>query len=423
MDGWGGSAVGPVDQHCKPNHDTPFDMANPTVDPTHQPSSESDRDRVRWRTPPPIDHADWLSGDGSAIISSADNSLPGGDEMTRRLVRSGVNEIVLLHGTFVGSDVLGVARILSRLSPSLAETIATATKSFMDSQMGWLGNFDAGFVSLLQRLIRPPAHHPIDIRRMIWSGENHHLGRIDAVIHLLANYLNQDNERRRVLVLAHSHGGNVMAMATSLIGGDMTLRQKIVDGLRNQYIMPLIGRLERPVWQDVCQALTDPMMRWPTFDVVTLGTPLRYRFGRGRGHLLHWVNHHPVDPEQPAKAVLPRWPSDLLEATGGDYVQQFGTAGTDFFPPAVAGRDWFSDRRVKQYFEPESTSRFNLAAMWRRIASGNRIAADGVTVLCDYPRDRFGAYRNLLGHAVYTHPMYLPYHVREMTTLLYDDKP
>lgn len=388
--------------------------------------NKSDPRRFEWLQPPLIDHCDWLDSSGSPIVSSRPQSFPASSSVSRRLRASNVDEIVLLHGTFVGSDVLGILRGVSRFLPGIAGQINSLTKSIFDSQLGSLANYDLVYERLLKIFVNEKTveDRSIKVRRISWSGENNHLGRLDAVISLLDDALKiqsrQDRQsKRRILVLAHSHGGNVMAMATQLLASSMADRQKWLSGLQWQYRTPFFGRIERPAWHRVCQALLSDDAIWPTIDVATFGTPNRYRFGCNIGGLVHLVNHHPIDPDDPTRAVLPKSIDDLLDARSGDYIQQLGVANTDITPPAIAFRDWLANRRIQKQFEPDARGRFNVSALWKRLIGGNRIAADGTTLLCDYPTDRFGAYRNVFGHAVYTHPMYLPYHMDQITRRLY----
>ena len=436
--------------------------------PTQQSDDRDAEDgSFEWITPPIRGDAGWVSDDGGVVESSMPAPLPHRDQIANRLREGGVDEVVLLHGTFVGSDFSGVLRVLSRYSPGVAETLAGRVKGWVDGSLGSLANFDPPLQRLIERLINPPGATPIPVRRALWSGENNPLGRLDAVIDILDRGLVSPNsgpcerkgfdeqpptQPRRILVLAHSHGGNVMAMATSLLAADHKLRQSMLHDLsvarstkthsdsrqnedsrvtgsagpstttpkhrrmlKLQFDKALSSRNEQPAWQRVANALSDPATVWPTYDIVTLGTPIRYRFGHTGGRLLHWVNHHPLDPDHPERAVMPRSIDDLLQATGGDYIHQFGTTGTDFTPAAIALRDYVENRKLRHHFEPDTFHRFNLPALWNRITSGDRVAADGHTLLCDYPRDKYGAYRNILGHAVYTHPLYIPFHFDELT--------
>lgn len=385
----------------------------------------------RWLDPPLIDDAPWIDPRGASVLSSRMPALPRAEQVSRRLRSAGVDEIVLMHGTFVGNDVFGMMRGLSRMLPNVADQIAAMTKTMFDSHIGCLGNYDSVYERLVDCMVNPPAggrqsdDRALAVRRFSWSGENHHLGRFDGVIDLLDQALRSDqchgnaNSRRRILVLAHSHGGNVMALATQLLASPIDQRRQWLASLRSRYRLPTLGHFERPSWHRVCEALVSPEIVWPIFDIATFGTPIRYRFGDISGGLVHFVHHHALDDDDPTRAVLPTSVDDLIEATGGDYVQQFGVAGTDMTPSPFAIGDWFSNRRIQKRFEPSPGGRLNLRRTWHQIAAGNRVFADGTTFLCRYPKDRFGAHRNMLGHAIYTHPMHMPHHMDSLSEHFY----
>ncbi len=133
------------------------------------------------------------------------------------LGRSGVRAIVLVHGTFAGNDVAGLVREIARFSPVSARRLRSLSKRWLDEYVGDVGNYSAAYAEDLSQLINSGSI-PIPVHRFHWSGENHHLGRADGVMSLIEfiDALPKSGEGDgRLLMFAHSHGGNVLAMLSS----------------------------------------------------------------------------------------------------------------------------------------------------------------------------------------------------------------
>ena len=140
---------------------------------------------------------------------------------------------------------------------------------------------------------------------------------------------------------------------------------------------------------------------WPSLDVVTLGTPIRYGWDTDSlGKLLHVVNHRPIRQDGKrwlAKMELPQVVMEMPMASGGDYVHQLAVAGTD----AVPASPWEVelDQAIRENLEPyDGFERWLECA--RRVT---RCPTDGQCLLIDY-HDATGAApdEHLFGHAYYT---------------------
>ena len=272
-----------------------------------------------------------------------------------RLRKAGVSEIILVHGTFAGNDVLGLVREVARLSPQMASALKSLSKQLFDEVAGEIGNYPESFASRLEHLINDEHQVPIPVSRFNWSGENHHLGRAGGAIALLAKIISGSfNSNDRLLIWGHSHGGNLLAMLSHLIGCSDAGRDKFFAATRSHYRNPIGGRLDLPLWEDVRRQLDDERLAKdiPKIDAINFGTPLRYRWNRSVvPKLLHFVQHRVLRPDQPSVAAIPSSIQEVFEAIGGDYVQQFGIGGTDFLHSIVAWRSWNSERRLHKMFE------------------------------------------------------------------------
>jgi hypothetical protein len=216
-------------------------------------------------------------------------------------------------------------------------------------------------------------------------------------------------------MMAHSHGGNVLAMLSQVLGADRMSIETFFRQVKWHYHSPLRGKSDLQTWLRVRDRLLT-FRGFPVLDVATFGTPLRYRWNRQVcPNLLHFVQHRTMDPESPNKAVFPRSFQEIYNALAGDYVQHLGVGGTDFLPSIVAWRDWLVERRMGQMFESTARRR----DLWKKLKVGRRESCDGTTLLVDYSADDNGWYRKLLGHGVYTCHQWLPFHLHEITERFY----
>jgi hypothetical protein len=354
------------------------------------------------------------------------------------LRRAGVGAIVLVHGTFAGNDIAGLVRELARFSPASARKLRQLSKRWVDELIGEAGNFTQSFADCLSHWINSGVnpHHesgehlrpdaatgdevPIPVHRFHWSGENHHLGRADGVMSLIERIegiAGSEDRVQRVLILAHSHGGNVLAMLSQIVGADPATIDEFFQATRPHYVCPVRDQVDLTAWQRVMDRL-HRSNRFPALDVVTLGTPLRYRWNRRVcPKLLHLVQHRPLDPAHPDRALMPGSLKQITDAAAGDYIQHIGIAGTDFPPSIVAWRDWIVERRMHGMFESGMRRR----DVWAKLKQGRRESSDGTTLLVDYSANDNPWYRLLFGHGVYTCRQWLPFHLREITQRFYGD--
>lgn len=335
-----------------------------------------------------------------------------------KLRDAGVSRVMLIHGTFAGDDVLGLMRELRRFLPGAADSLKSLGKRIFDQVAGDVGNYTEDFASQFASLINHEPETRIPVDRFLWSGENHHIGRAGGAIRLLDQLLTEYwSPDDRLLFWAHSHGGNLLALMSNLIGGSKEDCEAFFKATQSHYRDPMLGQLTLPAWERVKVALAQGTVREriPKFDVVTFGVPPRYRWNSLCDNLLHFVQHRSLEEANPTKACLPSSIQDFASATGGDYVQQLGIGGTDFLHSVVAFRSWNSERRLRRMLEG-SVRRRDLP---RNLLKGHRIALDGQTLLVDYPNEPAKWNQTLLGHGIYTRPEWLPFHLNQIVDRIY----
>ena len=346
------------------------------------------------------------------------------------LRRANVGRIYLAHGTSAGTDPLGLAAAVGRVSPAFRQVIEGVFKGLVDGILQERGNYTGRYAALMERALNAPVESSeeqsyIEVRRFLWSGENHHLGRADAAIRLIDTL---DRERlpagQRVLLIGHSHAGNLFALLTQLVTGNTERVAEFFAAARVFYrpggwrtsTLPPWGRVERLLSEVPRPFATGPLNAVP-LDIVTIGTPVRYGWDMaGCARLLNFVFHYPHEACERDRALFPPLWSSLSKMTNGDFTQQIGIAGTNFMPPVPGSPVWLADRRLARVLEGP----LDPPKAWARWKCGVRVPDAGATLLVDY-----GLRFNLLfkwtgSHTFYTHPEWLLWHLEEIARRWYN---
>lgn len=346
----------------------------------------------------------------------------------QRMSDAGVRVIYLVHGTLMGTDVSGVLGELGRFWPSWSNSLKTQAKRLVDAMLGTTANYNDSFVEALRDGINAGLgdRPPIEVRRFFWSSQNHTLGRADAAVQLLGelNELeinkqpSENGKTNRVQLWGHSHAGNVFALLTNLLGGDVKSRAAFFRAARTYYRKPGSGRVDVPVWQSVRKVLAqrgNPLERIG-LDFVNFGTPVRYGWETGGyDKLLHFNNHIPTDGLQSHRVPFPPTIDQVNGAAAGDFVQQFFIAGTNFPPTIFALRAWAAERRLRRLIQKGHRGR----DLWERLKQGYRIPDEGHTLLVNYAAGDAESSKVFAGHAVYTMRRWLPFHLERIVAALY----
>lgn len=364
-----------------------------------------------YSTSPPRTDVAWLVPPAPERRDSAEWNR----EMQRlgaKLRRAGVSAIYLLHGTFVGDDLLGIVRLLSLVSPQLGELLGKHEKRLADSFVGDAGNYTSEYADLFAAGINQAGETPIPVRLLTWCSENNHLGRADGAVQFLDELTRTElPEPSRIMVWGHSHGGNVLALVSNLLAADFAARNAFFEAARAYWQSSFVCASRREPWERLHRLLTTVArpLGDRRLDVATFGTPIRYGWHPdGYGHLLHFVQHRPC-PDLPAwQARFPFSLKSAARAKRGDYVHQVGIAGTNFPPPLCGGPASVADRRLNHLLQPGLHRRHT----WQRMKAGLRVADAGETLLIDYQPAAPRLHRSAHGHAIYTRLDWLLYHAR-----------
>ena len=345
--------------------------------------------------------------------------------------RHGIGRVVLVHGTFVGDDPLGVAEMLQSLgqgipvigpqlkliADTLRENIRPVTGAIVDD----IGNYTEDFRDSFQSLVGDDPQ--VELLEPTWSSQNHHLARADLAVRLLHQLLQRPlPERQKVLYWGHSHAGNAFALMTNLLAND---RQSVHAFFNAAGVQP------GEHWNAVRLALAAASTPHPLASrvvIVTFGTPVRYGWDNsGYSQLAHILFHRPHDLAHPY-LTMPLFPphavKDILAATWGDWIQAFAIAGTDV-PSAISlsANERLSVLLQANLPEPvhgldtqliPSKSLRDLCARWK---PGTRCHSDGINMLIDYiPSGQLTPLGQeletaVMGHGVATTLKWLPAHL------------
>ena len=317
----------------------------------------------------------------------------------------------------------GIADDSDSLTLPLGNTSDTRQK--LDQVALDIGNFSSDQVTAIQNAVEKAGNGNISARRYVWSGLNHHFGRVKAALDLIEYLEKWANElslssNERLLIQAHGHAGQILGLISNLIAsGESSNRQILFQVLaahheRTQDSEVNVDRLER-----MYKSLTEqPFLGGASLDIVTYGTPIRGGWDTsGIGYLLHIVNHRPIrgDGKQwLAKMELPQVAWEIPMLSGGDYVQQLAVAGTDSLTEIP--QDELVNQELREILEP-----YDGFERWLECARrGTRCQNDGTCLLVDYQVSGEASPRShLFGHGCYTEKRALLFNMAQIVNQLY----
>lgn len=332
-----------------------------------------------------------------------------------------VAAMYLVHGTFVGRDLLGIFGELGRFGPKLGKDLGDLVAQLIAHFTGDAGNYTWAYAKLLCGAINPPGCTRLPVRLFRWSGENHHLGRADGAIRLLAELADRwPAGDGRLLLWGHSHGGNILAIVSNLLGGDRSAVARFFEATEVFWRAPFRKTVDLPDWDRVRRMLMGELpcpIDPKRLDFVTLGTPVRYGWNpEGFSRLLHFIHRRPAPGLPEYRAPFPPQWRRVAEGADGDYIQQLGIAGTDFIANPILIRAYLANRRLRVVLgEADAEPR----GMLDRFRAGRIVPDHGLALLVDYGRKPVASLRQMAGHGVYTRRRWMLFHLAQTVERFY----
>ncbi|MFK7874130.1 MAG: hypothetical protein AB8C84_13345 [Oligoflexales bacterium] len=333
---------------------------------------------LQWKKGPPVYSDAWY----------ADMASWGG-----YLKKQGVQRVVFVHGTFVGDDPFDYLHLAKMLTPSLSwKWWRYFVKSYHDGLMRDSGNFTKTYVRAFQN------SSGITADRLTWCSGNHHMARIRGLlklVRLLSAYPEQ-----HIVLIGHSHAGQLFALLTQLRvntkGSYWDLLQSVLTPTQYRKLHARVLRLEKS-----------------SFDMITLGMPVRYDFASVENQrIVHFINHR-------GHFFYPAWGPGLPWALYGDLIQHIGGSGSD-------GRARTAEDRKKNLW---LDTQLGVGLCWKSffisILKVRKRPQTGKVVLVDYKDRTFFPFSPLtvFGHGSYTRLNRMHFNLSILIRLLYSNEP
>jgi hypothetical protein len=318
----------------------------------------------------------------------------------RVLTEHRVRNIIFLHGTFAGSDPLDILPTLRSALPRLHQRWEEKLQRRMKKAVDVLARDNGNFLPQYVRLVEDALGGGTHCQLFHWSSANHHIGRLLGAIRLIDVLVHHATKHPgdRILLIGHSHARQLFALFTHLLGQSV-IGRRLWEFLQKEDL--ITSTLDE-------QAAS---LRAMGFDFVTLGGPVRYPWAFLKDmRALHFINHR-------GEGLTMEKPLGFWNTAAGDYMQQWGTIGSDTL--ATTSRERAFNRQLDEILGKGTDTRLWLHAIARRERLGNF----GRTLLIDYADQGRGPnfIGTVFGHGVYTRYRALLFHMQQICRYLYDN--
>jgi hypothetical protein len=317
-----------------------------------------------------------------------------GEMMSARKLKN----IIFVHGTFAGNDPFDIIHFISNmmsLKDSLKQRLQDGLKKSKDSLFGDLGNFDDEYVEMVQQAL----NHGIKCHNFTWSSSNHHLARIRGTIKLVEfifSNIERIKSKTPILFIGHSHAGQLFALLSQFLSNKNLARTILETCGYDDYEIKQFLKLFK---------LLDSLK----LDFVTMGTPSRYSWVESKNiRILNMINHR-------GEEMVGGQVSGAFMTRDGDYIQQWGIAGSDIRPPGKEDNE--INLKLDKYLGIGS----DFSAWSENIKYLKRVPDFGQTLLIDYKdNSRFpNAWKTLFGHGIYTRYYTMHFNIYQIVKNLY----
>lgn len=316
------------------------------------------------------------------------------------LAKTSISSAYFVHGTFVGNDPFNIVDYIESILPKFTLGLLTKIRIGIRKSANIIVRDIGNFTTEYEEVFKNITHNKINTIEFTWSSANNHIARVKAAIDLIENlYTNHPDSNARVLLVGHSHAGQVFSLVTKIINNKKFRHnlEKILES--NEYL----EKLHEEKINHLSQM---------SLDFVTFGTPVRYTWELNKkNNLIHFINHRGDTP----------FGGDfkgLFNTSSGDYIQQWGTAGSDLF--SLNKRDELTNKQLDSLL---GTGR-NIHELRENISKKNRLHNEGMHLLVDYGDNSYfpNFIKTAFGHGVYTKIKFLTFHLLMINKYIYQKK-
>ncbi len=301
-------------------------------------------------------------------------------EIGNKLLKNKISKVIFVHGTFVGDDPFDIIHGLKALLPAFADKFEEKLKPFVLEKKDFMAKDLGNFPDSLVKEFEVELGNNLEAINFSWSSSNHHLARVKGCFDLilkLGSILEKSD--KRILFLGHSHAGQLFALISQMLANKVISKQLLKISTKLSYDT---FKLKKAI------SILKPIK----LDFVTMGTPPRYAFAKSNKiKLLHLINHRGQGP----LAGELTW---AIFTKSGDYIQQWGIAGSDT-PPFLQ-----KDREILQELDQILGPGVNLNVWKENIKYKKRVHEQGMSYLIDYKDSSAipNAFKTIFGHGIYT---------------------
>ena len=324
-------------------------------------------------------------------------------KLGRKLKKREITNIYLIHGTFMGDDPFDIFRLSENLVPFVPKKIKKKVTSFLKRRLKnnreRLFNDLADFTDEYTKLLDESLGSEIEITNYNWNSANHHLGRIKGALGLL-DCLYEHSNPNRVLLIGHSHAGQLFALLTQFLSPKQNLFKtpELLDYLKEagEEFKDFEKKIEK--------------VRNLKFDIVTLGMPPRYSFYEGPNiNILHLINHRRKDH-------LAGMLTGALFSKEGDYIQQWAIPGSDSISPIL------KENLINTKLDEILGTGLDMKIWRKNLKKRKRIPNQGYSYLINYgDSSKWPNFlKTIFGHGVYTRKEHLLFHIYLIEKYFYE---
>ncbi|NOG82787.1 MAG: hypothetical protein HND49_03050 [Planctomycetes bacterium] len=220
-------------------------------------------------------------------------------KLGKQMKRRGVSHIYFVHGTWAGNSPFGMIARLPGIPLAVKHELERIVKEQVDETLGDLGNYTKSYVNMFKESIGSDISCPPPFQ---WGSGNYHSARVRGAIRLikkLAKDINNPSGNERILLMGHSHAGQLFALLTTFLGDEEMSRLETSEGISTVEELVNVVGLDKEVYKDIAQLKEDiKKIDRVYLDIVTFGTPPRYKWGKTKikgvetnYRLLHVINH------------------------------------------------------------------------------------------------------------------------------------